>query len=266
MRNIRIHHKTVTVSVYIIVSFVVTTLIVWLINNLFFSVNLQTKYRLATFVNRYEATLKKNVFEDVFSAAETCNTFPIKEEIMSCQKAVGIQIGNVLAEEELADRYYWPHDLFFVKQQGTSFLQVGWDGELKDISSKVTTTHLTGSQSLVSLLFRKDCNYFNIDTSSYACEVYEKIPLDNESYGYVVRMFPYLEESSLFFSFFMPAIGVMMLSDIQHRMPMDQGVFLFILLSFANVIVPFIVATAVLYRMKKKQVVVPAKIRPKPRK
>lgn len=227
--------------------------IMWVYNSFTFSGGLSIQSRLETFANKYSDDLKKDVFDTLFAQAKQCVAIQNKNKQETCRKAVGIKLADVLHEEELADskKANWPNDLFFIKREKDTFYQVGWDGELKDISSVVNKKVLSDKQSYISLLLQHNCNYFQISSNTDSCEVYATIQLDTTSKGYLVRMMPFQEETNFFFALLMPYFGLNAVSDFQYGF--RTGEITFIGLSFLNILIPLIVSIIAVYLYKKKK-------------
>lgn len=237
-----------------VLTYLAVTICIWLYS-FNTSSGLAIKDRLTTYAKKYNNQLKNDIFSTTFNQAAVCNTMQKENLREICRKEVRIKLGDSIREEELADvrGYSWPNDLFFVKQTGDIFTQLGWDGELKNISSGVQKQLLQDNQPTTSLLFRRNCTYFQIASGANACEIYETIRLSNASKGYIIRLYPFEEEGEILFALFMPLIGLTALSDIGKVEYFGVEQVLYIIFALVSIITPFILTFIVVTQYRKQQ-------------
>ncbi len=157
--------------------------------------------------------LKNTVFTELFSLANQCNVQVDNTQKKQCQIEIQKRLGNVIIEEELTiNGHNWPNDLFFVKKEKNIYTKLDWQGELTDI------THIVQAQNIRSgilykliLLGLSSCDAtFNVyEQNTYSCEIYERITIDENSYGYLVRLSPLVEENEFIFSLMMPVFALL---------------------------------------------------------
>ncbi len=244
---------TVVAATFLTVYLIISALF-WIYSSFTFNGTIAVKQRLHTFVEKYKPEITTDIFSTVYTQAEYCLRLTDEKLLSACRKNVGTTLGNILHEEELADKfgYYWPNDLFFVKSSGDMYYRVGWDGEFKNITSSINAISLKNGSSLYSLLFKKNCNAFHAVEGLPSCDVFEKVSLQNGDTGYVVRMSPFQEEDDLSVVMIMPFFGLFwMFSGPMTNLSSEQlYFFLFISSSF---IIPLFVSSTVMYYLKKKK-------------
>lgn len=239
---------SIAISVFVIAFFIVSAMI-WLFNTFIATKGFATKRYLSSFSHKYSSVIKNDIFNDVFRQAKKCNQLTREEQIQLCRSEVGKTIGDVLLEEELAKDWYWPHDLSFVKKENNTFYKLGWDGELKDISSDVRQDILTDKQSYVPLILQRNCNYFQI---ANICEVYETLQLDKGNKGYLVRLYPAFEEMEFKFVISLPFYGFLIFKSLLNSQHFSWGNFFFMIFTFINITVPLIIVIFALRFYKRK--------------
>lgn len=197
----------------------------------------RTMHRFAT---TYARDLQEGVFEKVYAQAKKCQSLRAPAAKQICETQSGLQISRLLKEEELADEngYNWPNDLFFVKKTGETYERIGWDGKLTDISGNIHHTPIPNAQTSLNLLLWQNCSSFgSLISPDAACEVYETVPLANNAVGYMVRLYPSVEENMLVLYFFHPLLALMYLKDFTYigafEIPYMLSSFLSMLVCFA---------------------------------
>lgn len=228
--------------------YVVSAFVFWIYENL-------DQYRpkadlLQQYVQTHRADLQEDIFGNAFETGEFCETIPTNKEKTYCHTELSRELALTINEEELIDDT-WPHDLFFVKKEGSNYRLLDWSGTLQDITIQ-TNTHLLQSRApYVSKFLTRNCSFFSrYGDSPYYCEVYEAIQLKNNDIGYMVRVIPLTEETWFPFFIVMPLFGL--LFTIPQLAELGTEGWIFFWMSFVFVIAPVLGAAIVTYRYYKQ--------------
>lgn len=187
--------------------FIITFILVYLVIGFtywFVMTNSNETYYLKTskaYLQKHAGELKKDLFYTLFTKAQLCREIgrqPLKKQ---CEANIKHQLAVLIIEEDFldADGWGWPTDLFFVKQVGNTFLRLGWDGKLEDITQLTSESAINSSLPYAFKLITGACRPFEI-VGKYpdSCLVYVPIELNNNGIGYVVRRAPTSEEDNFF--------------------------------------------------------------------
>lgn len=214
---------------------------------------LAMKRTMQDFAVKYEEDIKNEVFSTIYTNAQKCLSIASPLVRSSCEKQSGLLISQTLKEEELTDKngYNWPNDLFFVKKSGEQYFRIGWDGHLSNISNNVKTSHLSINQSNLDLLLWNRCDTFgSFPTPQDACELYQTFSLSNGDMGYMVRLYPSVEESWLWLYMLHPIVSFYFIKDFRY---LDQLTSFYIFISFLGILLPIIAAVVAktIYKRRK---------------
>lgn len=153
------------------------------------------------YIQKHTSEIKNHLFDTLFTKAQLCrdiNKQPLKK---LCEDNIRHQLAVLIIEEDFlnSDGQGWPTDLFFVKQVGNTFLRLGWDGKLEDITQLTSESAINSSLPYAFKLITGACRPFEI-VGKYpdSCLVYVPIELNNNEIGYVVRRAPTSEEDNFF--------------------------------------------------------------------
>lgn len=112
-----------------------------------------------------------------------------------------------LQEEQLEGSHdTWPFDMFFVKEVGSKFYSLGWEGKLEDVTNGV---HIYKNVPKELQFLSQKCSYFLTQNAKYSCEVSAELVLNSHEKGYLVRVISLGEEEfSLLLYFILPLLGL----------------------------------------------------------
>jgi hypothetical protein len=205
---------------------------------------------LQQYVQKHQSDLKKDIFGNAFETAEFCDTIPTTKEKEYCHAELSRELALRITEEELIEDT-WPHDLFFVKREGSNYRLLDWSGKLKDITTQTNTYLLESRAPYISKFLTRNCSFFSrYGDSPYYCEVFEAVQLENNDIGYVVRLIPLTEETWLPFFVVMPLFGLLFTLPQLSELPEEGWIFFW--MSFSFVITPLLGAAIVTYRYYKQ--------------
>ncbi len=201
---------------------------------------------MKTYIATHETTLHEDIFGNAFETGEFCETIPNTREKEYCHSELSRELAIRIQEEELVHQT-WPHDLFFVKKEGSNYRSLDWSGQLKDITVQTNTYLLESRAPYVAKFFSRNCRFFQrYGTSPFYCEVYEAIQLKNNDVGYIVRVIPLTEETWFPFFIVMPLFGL--LFTIPQLTELQAEGWIFFWMSFAFVTGPLLGAMIVTVR------------------
>lgn len=228
---------------------------------------------LASFAEKEQDSLVKNVFETGITKAKICTSLAEAEKVQ-CQDEVRIFIATKLREEILFSSNM-SDSLHFIKREGDTLYMLNWEGKLMTTQVGDRYSHLIQNSfmdtsteeeykeyevklppSNTSLmryfnLFAGRCKYFDVyDYNS--CQVVVTIPLDEHSDGYLVSMMVLTEESMWWlYSLIIPLIFLQLfLSSPTSLFTTDAGSFA--LLSFSILAIPALITYIYWRRYLKK--------------
>lgn len=170
--------------------------------NYFFNTKNSTK----NYLLEYENELKKEVFDKLFIESEKCNQLNNFDLKKTCFQKISYTLALIIKEEEFP---YWPNDIFFVKKTNNNFFKLGWDGESKTLPTLSNIKALDNKESIFSDFLLRKCDYFGAaNIPARSCEVYEKIQLNNNEEGYVVRNIGLTEDDDFIFYLIIPYLAI----------------------------------------------------------
>lgn len=149
------------------------------------------------YIQKHSTEIKDDLFNTLFTRAQLCREIskqPVKKQ---CEDAIRHQLAVLIIEEDF--KTSWPTDLFFVKQVGNTFLRLGWDGKLEDITKLTNKESLNSSLPYAFRVATDTCRPFEkVGKYPTSCLIYVTVDLNNNEKGYVVRRAPGAEEDNFF--------------------------------------------------------------------
>lgn len=250
MRNIKFLPIFIFLANYIIICF-----LFWMYINL----DLVNKFRwpMQSYINSPSENLNKNLFNTLFTSAQRCQAIVNTEQKTTCEKELSLQLAKLIKEEQLKHHDYdWPNDLSFVKQVDNTFYNLGWSGELKNITSTTNRSLLHFPIPYDLKFLSRNCKFFNIYQQQFdgSCEVYEKISLGKNQTGYIVRLVPLTESTGFVIVLTFPMLFFIGFKEILTSMSLDSIPYLFFFSSF--IIIPFIMTFLMVKLLKKKKKII----------
>ena len=177
-----------------IIGIIISAITQW---NFFVSASYEYFYKANKhYLSKHEKNIRKEIFGEIFPQAKRCVTVSSPTHKTQCEKEVTHHLAISIIEEDFLDKegYGWPTDLFFVKQEGSKYSQLGWDGKYSDITKNVNPALINLPYNL--RLFTHQCHiFYHEEEVAPTCELYEKISLGKNSTGYLVRRSGVTEET-----------------------------------------------------------------------
>ncbi len=212
--------------------------------NIFSSIRNGTK----NYMVKHEKELKDEVFDKLFKESENCNQVNNIDLRKKCSQNISYTLALIIKEEEFP---YWPHDLFFVKKTNNNFFKLGWDGELKARTTLSNNNVLNNKESTFSDFIFRRCDYFGAaNIPARSCEIYEKIQLNNNEDGYIVRNIGLTETDYFIFYLLMPYFILFgTLSSLSSfSLPSEFGFYIELFIG----LIPFVIGFIAVYLVNKK--------------
>lgn len=239
--------------VVFVVSYICVSCIIWGIQKTTLQGGIGIKKSLSAYVRTHGSQLQTSVFHEAFDKAVRCQEEHQEITKEQCITEVKTDLGNSIQEEELAgaEGFMWPNDLFFVKEVDGTYLKLGWDGVVQNITPEVTLSVQNSPEQIAwSLITRENCNYFHSGATeaNSACEIYATTPLANGGTGYMVRLDPQEEEDDFSFVLLLPIISLPLLCMSSFRVDW----ILYAIVPLLQILVPGLIVLFVVWANKKK--------------
>lgn len=204
---------------------------------------LQKSGPLQKYVHKNEKALAEHIFNNAFADAKTCISLKIPHAKKVCQNSVSRYMAMHIQEEEFVsgnniDWGTWPHDLVFVKEEGDTFVKLGWDGKVEDITDASRVAPGTKWMHGPMQYLMRNCSYFSI-YNNWSCELVGEMDL-SDGKGYLVLALATAEDRTMPMAWYgLPLVGFLRGDPVAVFKSIGLGMSLY---SFAVVLVPLAIA------------------------